>query len=49
MTILVTQERKLNDASPSSDSHEQGGLTTQELVTVALIMDCLTITVHARK
>ena len=32
-----------------SDSHEQGGLPTQEKVTVALIMDCSTITVHARK
>ena len=33
--------------SPSSDSHEQGGLTTQEPVTIELIMDCPTITVHA--
>ena len=53
MTILVTQERrqtiKLNKPSPSSDSHEQGGLTTQEPVIVVLIMDCPTITVHARK
>ena len=34
---------------PSSDFYEQGGLTTQEPVTVALIMDCPTITVHAGK
>ena len=40
---------ELNKPSPSSDSHEQGGLTTQEPVTVVLIMDCPTITVHARK
>ena len=40
---------KLNRPSQSSDSHEQGGLTTQEPVTVALIMDCPTITVHIRK
>ena len=40
---------KLNEPSPSPDSHEQGGLTTQELVMVALIMDCPTIIVHARK
>ena len=40
---------KLNEPSPSSDSHEQGGLTTQEPVTVALIMDCPTITVHTTK
>ena len=29
--------------------HEQGGLTTQNPVSVALIMDCPTITVHAGK
>ena len=40
---------KLNEPSQSSDSHEQGGLTTQEPVTVALIMDCPTITVHMGK
>ena len=40
---------KLNEPSPSSDSHEQGGLPTQEQVTVALIMDFPTITIHTRK
>ena len=40
---------KLNEPSPSYDSHEQGGPTTQESVTVALIMDSPTITVHAGK
>ena len=53
MIILVTQERrhiiKLNEPSPSSDSHEQGGLDTQEPVTVALIMDWPMITVHTGK
>ena len=44
-----TDTFKLNKPSPSSDCHEQGGLTTQELVTTALIMHCPTITVHARK
>ena len=39
----------LNEPSPSSDSYEQRGLSTQEPVTVALIVDCPTITVHARK
>ena len=40
---------KLNKPSPSSDSHEQGGIATQEQVTVALIMDCPTITIHTVK
>ena len=40
---------KLTEPSPSSDSHQQGGLPTCDLVTVALIMDCPTITVHAGK
>ena len=40
---------KLNEPSPSSDSQEQGGLTAQEPITVALHLDCLTITVHTRK
>ena len=40
---------KLNEPSPSSDSHEQGRLTTQEPVTVALIMDCPIITVQTGK
>ena len=40
---------KLAEPSPSSASHEQGGLNTKETVTVACIMDCLNITVHARK
>ena len=35
--------------SPSSASHEQGGLNTKETVTVACIMDSPTITVHAGK
>ena len=35
--------------SPSSTFHEQGGLNTEETVTVACIMDCPTITVHAGK
>ena len=35
--------------SPSSDPHEQGGLTTQEPITEALIMDCPTKTVPAGK
>ena len=34
---------------PSSDSHEQEGLPTQEQFTVVLIMDCPTSTIHARK
>ena len=29
------------------DSHEQGGLPTHDQVTVALIMDCPTIIIHA--
>ena len=33
----------------SSDSHEQGGLPSNDQVTVALITDCPTITVHAGK
>ena len=40
---------KLNELSPSSDSHELRTLTTQEPVTVALIMDCPTIIVCAGK
>ena len=38
---------KLTEPSPSSDSHEQGGLPTHNQVTVALIMDRPTITIHA--
>ena len=56
MNIPVTQELrrgiqsfKLTEPSPSSDSHEQGGLPTCDQVTVALIMDCRTITIHAGK
>ena len=53
MTIPVTQGGlipfKLAEPSPSSSSHEQWGLNTKEAVTVAHIMDCPTITVHARK
>ena len=40
---------KLNEPSSSSDSHEQGELTTLEPVTVVLIMDCPTITFHTGK
>ena len=40
---------KLVKPSPSSASHEQGGLNTEETVTVACIMDCPTITAHAGK
>ena len=40
---------KLNEPSPSSDSHELGGLTTQESVTVVCITDCPTITAYAGK
>ena len=54
MNIPVTQERKLiifklKQASPSSDSYEQGGLPTHDQVTLTLIMDCPTITIHAGK
>ena len=40
---------KLIVPSPSSDFHEQGGLPSNNQVTVALITDGLTITVHAGK
>ena len=40
---------KLIEPSPSSDCHEQGGLPSNNQVTVTLITDCLTITVHAGK
>ena len=40
---------KLNEPSPSSDSHEQGGLPSWEQVTVTLFMDCPSITTCARK
>ena len=40
---------KLNEPSSSFDSHEQGGLTTQEPVTIAFTMDCSTIIVHPGK
>ena len=43
------QSFKLTEPSPSSDYHEQGGLPTHDQVTVALIMDCPTITVHLGK
>ena len=38
---------KLIEPSPSSDSHEQGGLPSSDQVTVTLITDCPTIIVHA--
>ena len=37
------------EPSPSSDPHEQGGLSSNKHVTIALITDCPTITVHAGK
>ena len=40
---------KLTEPSPSSDFHEQGGPPSNKQVTVALITDCLTTTVHAGK
>ena len=53
MTTLVIQggdgSFKLDEPSPSSDSHEQRGITTQDPITIALITDCLTIIVHNRK
>ena len=43
-----SQSFKLSEPSQSSDSHEHEGLSTHNQVTVALIMDCPTITIHAR-
>ena len=40
---------KLLEPSPSSDSFEQGGLPSNDQVTVALITDCPTIMIHAGK
>ena len=40
---------KLVEPSPSSDPHEQGGLSSNKHVTIALITDCPTITVHEGK
>ena len=40
---------KLEDPSPSSDPHEQGGLPSNKHVTIALIMDCPTIRAHTGK
>ena len=40
---------KLMEPSPSSDSHEQGWLPSNDQVTVALVTDWPTITVHAEK
>ena len=40
---------KLIKHSPSSDSVEQGGLPSNDQITVALIMHCPTITVHEEK
>ena len=37
------------EPSPSSDPHEQGGQSSNKNVTVALITDCPTITMHAGK
>ena len=53
MTIPVTQRRTptiyTTKPSPSSASHEQGGLNAKERVTVSCIMDCPTIAVHTGK
>ena len=40
---------KLVEPSPTSDPHEQGGPSSNKHVTIALITDCPTITVHAGK
>ena len=40
---------KLVEPSSSSDTHEQGELPSNKHVTIALIMDCPTITVHMAK
>ena len=40
---------KLVEPSPSSDPHEQGGPSSNKHVTIAIITDCPTITVHAGK
>ena len=40
---------KLIEPSPSSDSHEKGGLPSSDQVTMALTMDCPTIAVHTGK
>ena len=37
------------EPSPSSDPHEQGGPSSNKNVTIALISDCPTLTVHAGK
>ena len=43
------QSFKLTKPSPSNGSHEQGGLPTHTQATVALIMDCPTISIYAGK
>ena len=37
------------EPSPSSDPHEQGGPSSNKNVTIALITDCPTLTVHTEK
>ena len=37
------------EPSPSSDPHEQGGPSSNKNMTIVLITDCPTITVHAGK
>ena len=37
------------EPSPSSDPHEWGGPPSNKHITIALIMDCPTITVHTGK
>ena len=44
-----TDSGKESEPSPSSDPHEQGELSFNKHVTIALIMDYPTITVHAGK
>ena len=44
-----TKNMKMKIEDPHTDSHEEGGLPSNDQVTVALITDCSTITVHAGK
>ena len=43
------EDLKLRESSVSTSPHEWGGPPTAEIITVAHIMDCPTITVHAGK
>ena len=40
---------KLVEPSPNSYPHEQGGPSSNQNMTISLITDCPTITVHAGK